>query len=385
MIYFFEALSAIQNSSFHLLFLTNKTDVDDLSRNRKLHLSLNTAFSPNLPGQKLLTYETKSFCALVPHPNKVPFWNLIITKPFDGLTWMFFGVSIFTFVVVWRIFRGCGAVDSHWQLAAGILKIFVGQGADFSRKNRFVLAVLLNIICISIIILKINYESQIASSTIDPIVGNQLKTVEDLLSSNYEVIANNAFVNVYKNTTEFIKLRSRLSKSNEPLTASKSKILMQQRFIFIRLCNTAEFVMNQRLPKGKIVSDFFYILPEKLTSQYVRLEASYMNPFIEKFQYFMDLSFQAGLPQMWKVLAHQNYSKSKKFQPKNEADFLKLKDLISLFLVVSSLYCISFLVLLIEIFYHDCLRNLKVKQLFCDRKCIKKRQKVRFIIVKPIK
>ncbi|KAL7014269.1 hypothetical protein ACKWTF_015840 [Chironomus riparius] len=353
MIYFFEALSAIQNSSFHLLFLTNKTDVDDLSRNRKLHLSLNTAFSPNLPGQKLLTYETKSFCALVPHPNKVPFWNLIITKPFDGLTWMFFGVSIFTFVVVWRIFRGCGAVDSHWQLAAGILKIFVGQGADFSRKNRFVLAVLLNIICISIIILKINYESQIASSTIDPIVGNQLKTVEDLLSSNYEVIANNAFVNVYKNTTEFIKLRSRLSKSNEPLTASKSKILMQQRFIFIRLCNTAEFVMNQRLPKGKIVSDFFYILPEKLTSQYVRLEAS--------------------------------YSKSKKFQPKNEADFLKLKDLISLFLVVSSLYCISFLVLLIEIFYHDCLRNLKVKQLFCDRKCIKKRQKVRFIIVKPIK
>lgn len=384
MMYFFQALHDIQNSSFNLVFIQNKTDIDEMTKKRKLHLLLNTALNPNYPGQKLLTYETKSYCALVPIPQKTSFLKNIIIQPFDRTTWVLFGVSMASSVAIWRIFQDRGAVDSHWKLAAGIFIMFVGQGANFSRQNRFVLAVLLNVICLSILVLKINYESLIASCAIDPIDENRLQTVQDLLASNFEITANKAFVNVFKNTSEYGILSSRISISNEPMTSTKSTLMIQQKFVFIRLCSTAEFVLTHRLPKGKIVSDFYYILPEELIPQFVRLEASYMNPFIERFQYYIDLSFQAGLPHIWKVFTHQSYSKSKKFQPESEADILKLKDLLTLFVVIGILFALAALMLLLEIFYHDCIRLLNLRRRlfkFWNRKLVKKRLKVRKIFV----
>ncbi|KAL7013822.1 hypothetical protein ACKWTF_015605 [Chironomus riparius] len=159
--YFLKAIAFVQNARFKILLMENSSQFITLWGRRQMDLTLNTAIAVKLPSRRLFIYDKKSYCALVPIPQKAALFDLIFIKPFDGLTWMLFGVAIISSVAVWKLFHDRGAVDSHWRLAAGIFKMFIGQGAAFSHRNRFVLAVLLNIICCSVFILSNLYEGHL--------------------------------------------------------------------------------------------------------------------------------------------------------------------------------------------------------------------------------
>ncbi|KAL7014271.1 hypothetical protein ACKWTF_015842 [Chironomus riparius] len=334
-----------------------------------------------------MTYGTKCHCALIPIPPITSLLQIAIIKPFNSVIWFYFGVSAVTSAAIWRMYRGRGAVDSHWQLAAGIFMMFIGQGAEFSRRNRFVLAVLLNIICLSVFLLSNLYEGAITSALIQPDYNNRLKTIEDLLASKYRVRSTEAFAHQYRNSSLFKLLAKRLEYLNSYLD---TKDMVEQSYVHIRLCDEAERFLRRRVD-DKLISEYYYILPETLTWEFIRLEASYLNPFLDRFQYYMDLCFQAGLPKMWKLFENQDYSKLAESHDVN--DFLRLQDLESNFGILLFGCGLSCFALIIEIFCHDCLVNFNIKVAAASVHTIilnnlfrngnRKMLKVRQVIVQP--
>ena len=390
MMFFLNAVGTAQNAKFNITFLRNISDFDHLWKNRQMHLSINTAKVMLYPDPKVQTYDKKSYCALVPIPQKASYFSVIIVKPFDALIWVFFGMSIVGSVAVWRMYRDHGAVDSHWQLAAGIFTMFIGQGAEFSRRNRFVLAVLLNIICLSVFLLSNLYEGAITSFMIEPAHDNRIKSVDDLLNTNYKFISNPIFEYTIKNSSLIQRMSSRLNSSGLVMGAEGGKYVIEQRYVFIRTCDEVKLGLNYKLSNGQFVKNYYYQLPEELSWQYIQLEASYLNPFVERLQYYLDLCFQAGLPQMWRVMASQDYSEFINTQSTDERDYLELQDIGSFFWVLIIGLGLSGLALLIEIFYHDCITNVNFRS--CSRgwfrNLFQKRQrknklKVRKILVRP--
>jgi len=384
MIHFLHAIKNQQNSTFKLLILKD-TVMMDYWRRRKMHLLISVSTVIDSPEPTLMTYEEKSYCALVPIPQKASFILLFITKPFDRFTWMLIALSVVCSVAVWRIFRGRGAVDSHWKVAAVMFMIFIGQGLEFSRRNRTVLLILVHLISISMFILSNAYESFITSFMIDP--GKKyLKSVNDLWESHFEIIADEA---VQYNFRNYAQYSSRITSSNLPTELNYETNSIQQRYALVRLCYVAEQILNAPFDNKRFWSDYYYILPERIPSQFIKLEASFLNPFIERFQYYMDLSFEAGLPKMWKAFEPQVISK-----PKESADYLELKDLGPIFLILFIGCALSIFMLVIEISYHDIFRNLDwtrpcrwIKNWLSHACCRKNKNvqkpKVRRIVVKP--
>ena len=88
-----------------------------------------------------------------------------------------------------------------------------------------------------------------------------------------------------------------------------------------------------------------------------------MNPFLERFQYYMDLTFQAGLMHMWKVLAFENNKMTGTQKSSTEPSYLKLEDLSQVFSILMIGYVLSAALFLIEIFFHDILKKLNLANL----------------------
>jgi hypothetical protein len=205
------------------------------------------------------------------------------------------------------------------------------------------------LISISIFILSNVYEGIVSSSMIDPGI-KYLKSVKDLLESHFEIIADEAVQYSFQNYTQY---SSRISSSNLPTDFKYDTNMIHQRYAFVRLCYVAEQILNSQLGNKRFWSEYYYILPERIPNQFIRLEASFLNPFLERFQYYMDLSFEAGLPTMWKAFeSHMVY------KPEESNNYLELKDLAPVFLILFVGCALSGFVLLIEICYIDFIRHL---------------------------
>lgn len=236
--------------------------------------------------------------------------------------------------------------------------IFINQSANFSRQKRFVLDVLFNIICWSMFLLSTLYEGVITSSMIEPAHENRMKTLDDVLGSNYEILIDLLFESKIKNVEAFEAVKSRI-KMVQQLSVEQYKAEIQnQHFVIIRNCENAYHEMNIEVTNGHPVSNFYYLLPEKILGYYIQLEASYLNPYLERLQWFMDLSFQAGLPQIWDVYSSKGFTRSP--LKEEERQMLKLEDFHQIFILGAAGLTLAGHVLLIEIFYHGCLRNIRL-------------------------
>ena len=400
MIFFLEALGKVQNSRFQLLFLNHYSKLEHYWVNRLMHLTLNTATIFDTPEPKLLTYETIGYCALIPIPPKTSLSQLIFIEPFDGLTWMFLALSIVSSVAVFWVFRGRGAVDSPWLLGYGMFVYFIGQGVDFSRRNRMILKMLILLIIMMIFVLSNAYEGAITSFMIQPMQEIRMKTVNDLIASDYEILTDEVFAFHVQDYDNLDSLKSRMNTSGASKDIRFEEQVKKQHFVLIVTCESAEHELTRVIGTNHPISDYYYLIPERLTSRFVQLEASYMNPFLETFQYYMDLSFQAGLPHMWKIYSQQDILKKVKYAAHDDQKtYLKLEDIYQVLIFVSIGLVLATLALICEISFHDCLRywnwksataccrvnKMKGKNLKCQKvKRLKpKKLKVRRIFVKP--
>jgi signal transduction histidine kinase len=273
---------------------------------------------------------------------------------------MFFFITIACSMAVWWMFHGRGAVDSPWLLGYGMFVMFIGQGVDFSRKNRLVLTILLQLIIVMVWILCNAYEGVITSFMIQPLQENRLETFEQLIASDYEIIADQAFLYSINETAAYDKLKSRLMITKYEKWGALRVMMQKLQKVVILECDQTELIMSFHFENGDNVSDHYYQLPTKLSSYLIRLEASYFNPFIERLQHYMDLSFQAGLMHIWNVfMSHKHLEKNHNDEP----TYLKLEDLTQVFSILVIGYVLSTLVLLFEIFFHDTLKRLELANL----------------------
>ncbi|CAG9810338.1 unnamed protein product [Chironomus riparius] len=348
----------------------------------QMQLIINTAllFENNSP--KLINYEKIGFCALVPIPPKVSTFRFLIIMPFDYRIWTPLVVSIAGSFIVWWLYRGRGAVDSHWLLLAEIYKLFFGQGFTLSRYNHFMLLTLMQLICWLMFVIGNAYESEITSCMIEPFNENRLESVADLLVSDYEIVTDQGFTFMLNNSDGFEALKSKIKMTDLQIIARFYAEIKQKRHVLIGMCDVLDVDLKRKFKNG-LVSDHFYMLPEVILWDFVRLEAGYFNPYLERFQFYMDLSFQAGLPHMWKVFGELDRSR-KSVTEESIMDSLGYEDLYQVYLVLIILHGVSVLVFFCEIFYHDCLRNIRGHQMLdCVRwvrKLFKKSKKSRQII-----
>jgi hypothetical protein len=316
----------------------------------------------------------------------------MIIMPFDYLIWLPFVVSIACSVAVWWMYRGRGAVDSHWTLLAEIYKMFFGQGFTLSRNNHFMLLTLMQLICLLTFIISNLYESEITSCMIEPYHENRLETVEDLLASNYDIVTDEGFAFMINSNDGFEALKSKIILTDLHLSERFEEEMIEKHSVLIAMCDAFESDLQRMLENGRLISDYYYMLPELILWDFVRLEAGYLNPFLERFQYYMDLSFQAGLPHMWKVIENLDESRYSVADSSDTLHNLRLEDLHEVFKVLGIGLTASLFVFLLEIFYRDCLANVDggavlgrlregIRKMCC--KLRKPKPKVRRITVQP--
>lgn len=359
MVFFLEALKKIQNSDFTLYYLKNQLDNQRAFRDRKMVLTLNYGFNHYASEPRLQTYEQIGYCAMIRHPPKVSYMYIIFVQPFDGLTWMFFTVTVVGSVAIWKLFRGHGAVESPWMFVYGMFVYFIGQGVDFSRRNRLVLTILVQLIILMIFVLSNAYEGVITSFMIQPAHENRLKTLDDFLKSNITFLTHEDFAIRLKDDERFTAIKSRMNFSFLTITFDEFKA---SRMAMVRFCEVLEDERYDVLKSGERVADLFYMLPEKLFTYYIELDASFSNPFLQRFQYYMDLCFQAGLPQIWKVMADKNYLD---VPLAIDSDILVLKDLEVIFYILMAGCGLSGAVLLAEILFYGFIQNLDIREILC--------------------
>ena len=85
-----------------------------------------------------------------------------------------------------------------------------------------------------------------------------------------------------------------------------------------------------------------------------------MNPLLERVQQFMDWSFEGGLQQAWEVFMN----KAVKLLPKNDRQFLELKDFSQVFALLGIGLFISALICLMEFLYHKYSEDLYMRWVF---------------------
>lgn len=115
---------------------------------------------------------------------------------------------------------------------------------------------------------------------------NRIETVEQLLESKFEVITDDAFA--ARNNNRYSKMLSTAKIVKTLNMTDYHKEIGRQHYVFIRICEIIKYSLNASMLNGRKQSDYYYMLPEQLIWSYIKLEASYLNPFIERLQYFMD-------------------------------------------------------------------------------------------------
>ena len=359
LIHYLNAVSKARNSNFKIIFLQDFKRMKELWLKREMDLTLNNPLVINSSEPKLLTYEEDAHCILVPFPPRTSLFQLIFIEPFDDWTWLFLILSIITSVVVWWMFRDRGAVDSPWLLAYGMFVMLIGQGVKFSRKNRLVLVIFVQLIIMMIFVLSTAYGSVITSFIIEPIHNNRLKTFDDVFESKYDVIMEQVLLDHLNFAEKFKNYSSKVFFWNYSVSNTFSKTVLEHKYVMIVNCDYAEY----KLSNEKMLLDYYYLLPVRLAPSFIRLEASFLNPYIQMLQHIMDLCFEAGLPRIWKLFEFVNDINNSRYENSEDQTYFKLKDLFQVFSILIIGYAVSFLVLLIEIFFHDMLSKIKLAYL----------------------
>lgn len=396
---FTQMLAEKQNASINVHALTN-TDLRHLTKlflsiilKRQIDLSINKVVKSK-NGKKLLIYEENSFCAMIPLPPKVTFYRTTLIEPFDNATWIFFAITVTACVLVWRLFKGRGAVESHWRLMFGMFALSLGQGVNFSRNNRTVLTIMLQFIVAMIYIICNGYSGVLTSFMIQPDeIHMPIKTFDQVFESDYNISVTSEFNWVMKDDPKYQAAKMRISMHTSGLWDFKQ--LSADKYVIQWSCEQIDYYMNHYNSQFA-ASNYYYVLPDRILTQYHELEGGFLNPFMDKFQYYYDRAFEAGLPQIWKVLFELKLPKLLKGSKdeKVEDNVLHFDEILPLFIILPIGFGIAFIVLLIEIFYHDfchkislnsCRQRMRKGIHKMARKSKKERRgRLRFIQVRPI-
>lgn len=204
------------------------------------------------------------------------------------------------------------------------------------------------------------------------------KTWQELLESDYEIITEDYFHRSLLNDSTYLKaIKDGRIKLFYELYRNIGNTSSSQ----IWECIALKAYMKHRT--SEFDPENYYILPERVHSEYTALDVGYMNPFLREFQRLFDLSFEAGLFDMWATFQMmseiQNNLESGTLLDleKYKSDSLDFSQILPICVILLIGHSLSLFVFLCEIFYFDFLRYFGYfKQKFKERKSKLFRRKV---------
>lgn len=247
--------------------------------------------------------------------------------------------------------------------------------------------ILLQILIITIFIFSNGYQGLVTSFMLQPAQHKLLKSVDDFLKSDIKI--HGFFYHQLLTIPKYQNFMTidRKAKHDCTVINNPGKALCGDlKISFIAECSFKKIMEN--FGNGKSYLGMYQI-PEVVFTERLNLFVPASHPFVDKFQYFMDLSFEAGLPIAWERF-YREYINLRFMHEKNERNTKEMQILDfgairPFFLILVFGFALALLVLLCEIFKHDFLRLIDWKMLekiFCKifLKKISKRKRRKPII-----
>lgn len=294
-------------------------------------------------------YETDGFCALMPHPKRKSLLENVVL-PFDSWTWLLMIVSLIFMIIFWRYLSKTSNVPNpnSWSyFLFAYFAFFIGQGVDF-RNHRTLQKVLIQLMIFMAFILGNIYQTKLVSLLAEPRYEDKIATARQLMNQKYLFYVDPIFEHMLNFSEHFESFRKiTLVSDFKELNYSH---LAQENVGIIMPCTVADRYLldKEYLSEFNIsnVADYYYKVPEKLYTYYMRFIARTYSQFADRIQEYILRIFEAGLRQRWK--SELNFEKVDLIK-NEEIFFFTLKDMAGAFLYLGVGHAISFIVFLLEL------------------------------------
>lgn len=193
-----------------------------------------------------------------------------------------------------------------------------------------------------------------------PVQQKLFTTVNEVYNSKDYKIFVDDFVKIFLSDNENFKKAFRENRTMEMglKPFGQQTIFLKYNLATVQTCKN---FMNSFKLKGDGKGYLgLYLVKEIVTTVPQRMLIGPWNPYAEKFQEFIDVTFEAGLHKIWEELYYVEYNTllKKNREIIKEKDFLEFVDILPFFVILAVGFLSALFALLCEIFYHDFVVNL---------------------------
>lgn len=276
----------------------------------------------------------------------------------------------------------------------GAMVNFLGHVLTF-RRNRSKQIMLLQMCVFMGFFIGNVYQSMLTTFMTESRVGKRFNTLKELLESDHTFKVDPTVYDYLKDIKQF-EMTGKIEKIELGSSIVRDiAIYTEKKVVFLVRCDMADILMSEQGPKA-VLNDY-YILHEKFMKSLTSFELSDDSPYRGIFQHYSNLVFESGIKQHWKIF-YENYEDTqadiKRRYFSEEKYLLKFDDLKGVFIVWIFCLVMCGIVLVFEICFHDCIKNVScrlAKKICCTsktktkkKKPKKKKYQVRFVQVEPI-
>lgn len=398
-ILFINEVATRQNTSFYYPIVLE--DIHDLAKvyqfalvNGKVDLTVNTVFKDlkkNTDTETINTFDENGFCALTPKPPRTNFLQHLLT-PFDTWIWIFCVLSIGISAIIWSLFNCISSVNENSAsfFIFGVIASFLGQSLTF-KQMKTIQVIMLQIFIFSTFILGSAYQSLIISLMSVSRNGTMYNSFNDIFnSSDLNFLVDRMFLTNFKMSDEYLNLEDRMKVSKHYLDEQNYQQLALANTVVIIRCDIANHILYSKHDREEFQKDafkFYYLLPDRMYTFFEQLEVKSYTPFYEEFQRYSTLLFESGIRQYWNTFKINEDVRAgiEMKQIEDEEYLLNLEDLYGVFIILTLGLVTAGFVLIMEIFWFDCVRHLKFSYTFKYFQRIRKpKMRVRRIQVAPM-
>lgn len=371
--HFMETVAKKQNASvaYRQMKTSNRDLVNQqikrLFNSRQVDLLLNTGLFEQSNANAIAyvnTFETDGFCAILPYPKRKSFLSYFI-EPFDLWTWIVIMAITSVFVVIWHYLNKKSKSqnpNSAGYILFAIVAFFMGQGVKF-HENRLIQKIMIQLMIMMTFILGNAYQSVLTSIMSDSRYGSQVTTIQGILNENVTLTADPMFLDMMKSSDQLQALNqkiigsfSHLIKLNfEKLASENTGVIINRNILDLMYMDTKG---TFKIPSNAI--DFYYRVPEKFYSFYLRFPTIPFSMFNDRLQKFSTRIHESGVKQHWQALLNfEESSEIRKWKFNAEEEYLlNLADMAGSFYCLVFGFAFSLAAFILEIFYGDFLRHL---------------------------
>lgn len=337
------------------------------------------------------TYDTDGFCAIVPHPE-IKYHFDFLFKPFDLWSWILIFASMIASATVWRLSNRMSWIRSNTAgyFIYGFVVNFIGQSIPF-RQHRPIQKVILQLTILLTFILGTAYQSIVISSMTNLLYVHKIKTIEELINGDYSFYVSKLFVAHLDGSDYYQRMGPRVVKELDTMKLNYSH-LASDNIAIVESCSLIDLVFYELHVDKNFhyrTADFYYKLDEKFANFYLHVLAAPFTFFRQRLQELSLRLFENGIKNFWKSWRGDEMTLAKQRNNfKNEGYMMTFDDLAPTFYLLAFGLILSSLTCLLEIFWHDCLSNLKLRN-FSNwirnlKKKLRRNKRHRVIQVRPI-